>query len=84
VSATYNGDYVLIYPDHVDLSTNTTLVAVPGESYDVRACNGNIAAIPDDGRWTVLVPTTSKEVKKDAVKAADVVTPTDERVETSG
>jgi hypothetical protein len=90
VSTVFNGQYELIYPDHIDQSTGKTLVAVPGQSYITQAApgrNSNIAAIPDDGRWSsnyavaASVTEEKEEVTtKDAVKAAD----TDEGVEISG
>lgn len=54
VTATFHGPYMKGYLQYIDLSTYHTLVAVPGNTYDVGIASGweVLAAIPGDGLWT--------------------------------
>jgi hypothetical protein len=62
-SVQFRGHDTLTYPDHVDVSTGKTLVAVPGQSYTTAAAPGRSAGLPDvpgDGRWgTAAAPPRS-------------------------
>lgn len=58
VSATYHGPYTRGYLQYVDLATYHTLVAVPGNTYDIGIASGweALAAIPADGFWGAVTP----------------------------
>lgn len=50
----FNGHDTMTYPDHIDLATGKTLVAVPGQSYATAAAPGRnpgLPAVPGDSRW---------------------------------
>ena len=51
---TYTGDAEQPYPQYLDAGKGTTLVAVPGTSYDVTPAEGwdDMPVPPRDGRWT--------------------------------
>ena len=53
VAATYTftGQSQLGYYAYSDVSTGRMLVAEPGESYQIRACEQGLAVPPPDGRW---------------------------------
>lgn len=92
----YNGHYTVIYPDHIDLTTGKTLVAVPGQSYTTIVASGRhplLSSTPGDGRWGANYGVgieTPKELeagsesgkKKYAAETADK--PAGEGVKTSG
>lgn len=59
VTATFHGHYTTGYLQYIDLSTYHTLVAVPGNTYDIVVASGwenQLAAPPTDGQWTAAAP----------------------------
>lgn len=51
----YLGHMTMTYMDYIDLATGKTLVAVPGQSYNIIPNGGHAAAlpaVPSDGRFT--------------------------------
>lgn len=54
VTATFHGSYTLGYLQYIDVSNQYTLVARPGDTYQIAIASGwgsLVAAIPADGRW---------------------------------
>lgn len=52
--ALFTGSYELVYPSYIDSGALHTLVAEPGQEYEVEPPPGTgQPAVPDDGRWTV-------------------------------
>jgi hypothetical protein len=48
----YDGDVTQPYPQYLDAEKGTTLVAEPGQVYDVAAAEGwDLPVPPGDGRW---------------------------------
>lgn len=47
----FTGTQTLGYFAYGDVSTGRMLVADPGESYQIRACEEGLAVPPPDGRW---------------------------------
>lgn len=49
----FTGNYTCIYPQHINSSTEFTLVAQPGGAYDINPAAGNpgVSEPPGDGRW---------------------------------
>lgn len=72
----FNGHYTVTYPDHLDLATGRTLVAVPGQSYVTAAApgrNAGLPSLPGDGRWGssgAAAPSRPRTRKPPAVPAA--------------
>jgi hypothetical protein len=53
VKATFNGDHVTTYAEYIDAGQARTLVAEPGETYDIAPAAGHVRELPmpPDGRW---------------------------------
>lgn len=55
MKVTYIGSETMMYLHYIDVDAGTTLVAVPGETYDVAPAGGNILStgtdMPMDGRF---------------------------------
>lgn len=54
VTATFYGGYIKVYLQYIDASTGHTLVAEPGNTYDVALASGwggRLAPVPADGSW---------------------------------
>ncbi len=74
----YQGHFTVTYPDHLDLATGKTLVAVPGQSYVTAVApgrNAGLPALPGDGRWgtsgaAAPAPRSPRTRKPPAVPAA--------------
>lgn len=49
----FTGLYTCIYPQHIDATTEFTLTAQPGGSYDINPVGGDpgVTEPPGDGRW---------------------------------
>lgn len=51
--ATFSGPEALVYPTYIDAIAGSTLVAQPGQQYEVEPPPGTgQPAVPDDGNWT--------------------------------
>lgn len=51
-TAVFHGSYTLGYLQYLDLETGHTLVAHPGEPYEIAVASGWVLSNPpDDGRW---------------------------------
>ena len=46
----------MTYMNYTDVATGKTLVCVPGETYDITVANGNVPPVPNDGRFTEVIP----------------------------
>ncbi len=77
----YRGHFAVVYPDHIDVATGKTLVAVPGQSYVTAVAPGRnpgLPSLPGDGRWGTsgaAAPARPRTRKPPAVPAA-AATPT--------
>ena len=64
MKATFNGDHVTTYADYIDAGQGSTLVAEPGETYDIAPAAGHVRELPmpPDDRWTpAKAPAKSKK-----------------------
>jgi hypothetical protein len=52
----FTGPETLVYPPYHDNATGCTLVAVPGQIYDITtpAPVLELPVIPDDGNWSIV------------------------------
>jgi hypothetical protein len=71
-TVTYYGHVTMTYPHYTDLATGRTLVAVPGQTYNVAPASGNILSagtlMPVDGRFAAG---TDKVEEKDSSDESD-------------
>jgi hypothetical protein len=51
----FTGNYTCTYPQHIDATTEVTLVAQPGVGYDINPVGGDpgVSEPPGDGRWVL-------------------------------
>lgn len=74
--AKYAGHETFTYLHYLDLSTGTTLVCQPGQTYDIAPAGGNILSMgtdyPGDGRF-VPVKEDEKSSKKGHVTIEDTM-----------
>ena len=70
---TFGGQAVTNYPQYLDLGTGGSLVAEPGETYDVAPAAGHTWAadgkdidppMPPDDRWAAVKAPTAKTPKE--------------------
>jgi hypothetical protein len=50
----FGGPVTLIYVCYIDAAAGHTLVAVPGQIYDIQTPVLNLPAVPVDGLWTAV------------------------------
>jgi hypothetical protein len=54
VKHTFGGDQTVTYAEYIDVAKGSTLVAEPGESYNIALARGHVRdlPVPPDDRWT--------------------------------
>lgn len=73
MKATFHGDVTTTYAEYIDAEQARTLVAEPGETYDIRQADGitrpgldgehepAVLPLPPDDRWTPVKAPAAKK-----------------------
>ncbi|WP_433465704.1 hypothetical protein [Spirillospora sp. CA-128828] len=63
MKATFHGDATTTYAEYIDVEHSRTLVAEPGETYDIAPASGHVRELPmpPDDRWTPVKAPAAKK-----------------------
>ena len=60
----YTGYRRVFYFKYLDIRAGHTLVADPGQQYEIQATESDISVPPADGLWSLVYPSSPKSVSK--------------------